>query len=56
MFTNARDKKKYTQQTFCETLDNCSEKLIMTENCLVKIDVDSPEYEIINSKEIFKLK
>jgi FkbM family methyltransferase len=53
MFTNARDKKKYTQQTFCETLDNCSEKLIMTENCLVKIDVDGPEYEIINSGKNF---
>ena len=53
IFTNARDKKKYTQQTFCETLDYCSEKLIMTENCLVKIDVDGPEYEIINSGKNF---
>ena len=45
--------KKIYQQTFCETLDNCSEKLIFTENCLVKIDVDGPEYEIINSGKNF---
>ena len=53
IFTNAKDKKKYVQQTFCETLDNCSEELIFTENCLVKIDVDGPEYEIINSGKNF---
>tara|TARA_A100001234_G_scaffold211511_1_gene212157 strand:- start:116 stop:970 length:855 start_codon:yes stop_codon:yes gene_type:complete len=53
IFTNAKDKKKYIQQTFCETLDNCHEKLIFTENCLVKIDVDGPEYEIIKSGKNF---
>ena len=53
IFTNAKDKKKYVQQTFCETLDNCSEELIFTENCLVKIDVDGPEYEIIKSGKNF---
>ena len=53
IFTNAKDKKKYVQQTFCETLDNCSKELIFTENCLVKIDVDGPEYEIIKSGKNF---
>tara|TARA_B100000900_G_scaffold124744_1_gene105255 strand:+ start:524 stop:1375 length:852 start_codon:yes stop_codon:yes gene_type:complete len=53
IFTSAKDKKKYVQQTFCNTLDNCSKELIETENCLVKIDVDGPEYEIIKSGKNF---
>ena len=51
-FTNSKNKRKYIQQTLCMTLDDCAE-LIRPNKCIVKIDVDGPEYEIIESAKEF---
>ena len=47
-----KNKRKYIQQTLCMTLDDCAE-LITSNKCIVKIDVDGPEYEIIESAKDF---